>query len=156
VARGTTRSRIARARPTTATPPPRTAGRTTGSREQLAERRARGQRAEDAVAELVAALGFEIIGRNVRVGALELDVVARKGALVAIVEVRTRGEGSFTVGLASVDAKKRASLLRAAERLWKRTLSKLAGVERVRIDVAAVTFDESGTHVEYVEAAVTA
>ncbi len=82
--------------------------------------------------------------------------MARKGELAVIVEVRTRGAGSFTSALESIDAKKRASLVRGAERLWQRKLSKVAGVERVRIDVAAVTFDERGTHIEYVEAAVTA
>jgi putative endonuclease len=92
----------------------------------------------------------------VRVGALELDVVARRAELVVVVEVRTRGAGSFATGLGSIDAKKRASLVRGTERHWRDALSKLAGVERVRIDVAAVTFDDRGTHIEYVEAAVTA
>ena len=108
------------------------------------------------MAELLFARGFEILGRNVRVGALELDIVARKAELVVIVEVRTRGPGSFVSGLGSIDAKKRASLVRGSERHWRSALSKLPGVERVRIDVAAVTFDERGTHVEYVEAAITA
>src|SRR5271163_2337642 len=85
----------------------RTAGRTTASESALSERRARGRRAEDAVAELLFARGFEILGRNVRAGALELDIVARKAELVVIVEVRTRGAGSFSSGLGSIDAKKR-------------------------------------------------
>jgi putative endonuclease len=92
----------------------------------------------------------------VRVGALELDVVARKGDLAVIVEVRTRGPGSFAGALASVDIKKRESLVRGAERYWRATLSKVPGIERVRIDVAAVTFEAGETRVEYVEAAVTA
>jgi Holliday junction resolvase-like predicted endonuclease len=91
----------------------------------------------------------------VRVGPLELDVVARLGALAVIVEVRTRGRGSFTSALESIDAKKRASLVRGAERLWRTKLATLPGIERVRIDVAAVTFEGGGTHVEYIEAAVT-
>jgi putative endonuclease len=88
-------------------------------------------------------------------GALELDVVARQGALVAIVEVRTRGAGAFARGLESVDAKKRATLVRAGERLWRERLATMPGVERVRFDVAAVTFDEGETQVEYIEAAFT-
>jgi putative endonuclease len=92
----------------------------------------------------------------VRIGALELDVVARKGSLAVIVEVRTRGPGSFTSALASIDAKKRALLVRAAEGYWLQTLSKVAGVERVRIDVAAVTFEAQESRVEYIESAVTA
>jgi putative endonuclease len=91
----------------------------------------------------------------VRVGALELDVVARKNDLAVVVEVRTRGPGSFVSALASIDAKKRALLVRGAERHWRETLSKIPGIERVRLDVAAVTFDGAETHVEYFEAALT-
>ncbi len=68
--------------------------------------------------------------RKVRVGALELDVVARKGELAVIVEVRTRGPGSFVSALGSIDAKKRTSLVRGAEQLWREQLSQRAGVER--------------------------
>ena len=71
-----------------------------------------------------------------------------------IVEVRTRGKGSFTSALESVTPRKRDRLLRATDRLWREKLSKLAGVERVRIDVAAVTFDGETTSVEYIEGAI--
>jgi hypothetical protein len=40
--------------------------------------------------------------------------------------------------------------------LWRTKLSKMPGIERVRIDVASVTFDGAETHVEYIEAAFTA
>lgn len=116
----------------------------------------RGARAEDAVVHLPTTRGFAILGRNVRLGKLEIDVIARKGALAAIVEVRTRGEGSYAGPLESIGARKRATLLRAAERVWREKLSKLDGVERLRLDVAAVTFDGVGTHVEYIEGALTA
>ncbi len=102
------------------------------------------------------ARGFAILGRNVRVGALELDILARNGGLAVVVEVRTRGAGSFSRGLASIDAKKRVSLARAAERVWQRTLSKMSEIERLRIDVAAVTFSGDETRVEYIEGALTA
>lgn len=116
----------------------------------------RGVRAEEAVVDYLTTRGFTILGRNVRLGALELDVVARKGSLAAIVEVRTRGEGAYVGALASIDARKRASLLRAAERIWRERLSKLDGVERLRLDVAAVTFDRDEARVEYVAGAFTA
>ncbi len=116
----------------------------------------KGARAEDAVVDFLTTRGFAILGRNVRLGALEIDVIARKGALAAVVEVRTRGEGSYVGALESVGARKRASLLRAADRLWREKLSRVEGVERLRLDVAAVTFDGHRTHVEYVEGAFTA
>ncbi len=113
-------------------------------------------RAEDAVVDFLTTRGFEILGRNVRLGALEIDVVARKGPLAAIVEVRMRGAGAYVGPFASIDANKRATLLRAADRLWREKLSKMEGLDRVRMDVAAVTFDGDETRVEYVEGAFTA
>jgi putative endonuclease len=90
----------------------------------------------------------------VRLGALELDVVARRGALAVIVEVRTRGSGSLQGALASIDGKKRMRLRRATERLWRSKLAAVEEIERVRIDAAAVTFSGDLTRVEYVEGAV--
>jgi putative endonuclease len=115
-----------------------------------------GRRAELAVADYLFALGHRIVGRNVRVGRLELDIVARKGPLLAVVEVRTRGPGAFVGAFASVGGAKRARLRRAVEELWRTRAIALSDVERVRIDVAAVTFTCGSTHVEYVEGAVSA
>ena len=123
-------------------------------RPTAAERRARGRRAELAVADYLVANGFAIIAGNVRLGPLELDLVARRGGLVAVVEVRTRGHGSFDGPFASIRAPKRERLLRAVERLWRERLTAIPEVERVRIDVAAVTFDQGQTLVEYVAGAV--
>jgi putative endonuclease len=115
-----------------------------------------GDRAEDAVADFLVARGFTLLGRNVRVGPLELDLVATKGDLAAIVEVRTRGAGSYAGALASVGATKRMALVRAAERFWREELARRSELTRLRFDVAAVTFDDAGAHVEYIEAAFTA
>jgi putative endonuclease len=113
-----------------------------------------GRRAEAAVADLLFAKGYALLGRNVRLGALELDIVARKGALVVVVEVRTRGAGAWASALESVTQTKRLRLRRAVGRLWRRRLAAMQGVERVRIDVAAVSFVGSQTHVEYIPGAV--
>ncbi len=93
---------------------------------------------------------------NLRLGKLELDIVARKGGLVAVVEVRTRGAGAFQTALASVSATKQRNLLRATDRLWRDHLVGDARIERVRIDVAAVSFADGQTRVEYIAGAVVA
>ncbi len=119
-----------------------------------AERRARGRCAELAVADYLFARGFAVVAGNLRLGALELDLVARRGGLVVVVEVRTRAGGSFEGPFASIRAAKRRRLVRAVDRLWRERLAASPTVERVRIDVAAVTFDEGQTRVEYVEGAI--
>jgi hypothetical protein len=55
---------------------------------------------------------------------------------------------------ASVTPMKRMRLLRATERLWRSSAATRRGVQRVRIDVAAVTFDGGKTTVEYAKGAI--
>ena len=106
------------------------------------------------MADYLFAGGFAILGRNVRLGPLELDIVARRGALVVVVEVRTRGRGARVGPFESIDGTKRARLRRAVERLWRDRLAAMEGVDRVRIDAAAVLTERGSTRIEYVEGAV--
>jgi len=117
------------------------------------ERRARGVRAEALVAEWLEQQGYEIVATNLRLGALELDVVARKGPLVAVVEVRTRGPTALTTGIGSVTPRKRERIRRAGERLWQRRYRRDRSVERLRFDVASVELDADPPRIEYVVAA---
>ncbi len=55
---------------------------------------------------------------------------------------------------ASITRTKRTRLLRATDRLWRSTLSSMKDIQRVRIDVAAVTFDGRKTVVDYAKGAV--
>jgi putative endonuclease len=113
-----------------------------------------GRRAEAAVADYLFARGFALLARNARLGALELDVVARRGPLVVVVEVRARRPGAVVGPFESITRSKRARLVRAVDRLWSRRLSALEGVERVRIDAAAVTIAGGKTRIEYAEGAI--
>jgi putative endonuclease len=106
------------------------------------------------VADYLVGLGCSIVATNLRLGALELDVVARDGVLILVVEVRTRGRGSWTTALGSLGPQKRRRVRLAGERLWDRRYRNDPTVERMRFDVATVTFVEGETHrVEYVPAA---
>jgi len=117
-------------------------------------RTALGRLAETAVADYLVAAGYDVLARNLRLGALELDVVARRGPLVVVVEVRTRRKGSMQRPFESVTYTKRLRLKRAVRRLWREQLAKMRDVQRVRIDAAAVSFEGGETKVEYVEGAV--
>lgn len=113
-------------------------------------RRAQGLAAEERVARwLVEHRGCTILARNLRVGRDEVDIVAREGATLLVVEVRsTRAHTPWVDPLASVTAAKRARLRRAAATLLARSEDK--GVEGVRIDVAALR----GDALDYVDNAV--
>ena len=111
---------------------------------------AKGRDAERIAAEYLRAQGFTILWQNVRIGALEVDLVAKKDELVVIVEVRSRGERAFEKPLASINFEKRRHLLRASRGLWRGRLKKMPDVERVRIDVIAI-----GEEIEWIKGAIT-
>ena len=126
-----------------------------GRQVEVTQRTALGRRAELAVTDYLVARGFRVLARNMRVGSLEIDVVARRGPLVVAVEVRTRSEHSFERPLESIGPAKQRRMLAAAERLWCDHLSSAADVDFLRIDVASVVFRGGQTFVEYLESAVT-
>ena len=112
----------------------------------------KGREAEAVAADHLRADGFVVLWRNVRIGALEVDIVAKKDDLVVIVEVRARGAGAFEKPLASITREKRRLLLRASRGLWRGRLKKMPDVLRLRIDVMAVAEDGA---VEWIKGAIT-
>lgn len=109
-----------------------------------------GARGEREAAQWLAARGYRIIGRNIRMGMGELDIVAHApdGRTIVAVEVKARvrraGAPRASTSVApeaSVTARKRAKLLRlmdalAAANQWH---------DRPRrIDIVAVEFHEGG------------
>ncbi len=97
--------------------------------------------------------GLAILERNLRVGRLELDIVARDGAVVVVVEVRLRGPGAWVRPLDSVDPAKRARVRRAGELLWSQRFAADPDIERMRFDIAGVIFEGDGVKVEIVRSA---
>lgn len=101
-----------------------------------------GRAAEAAAVRFLQARGAQILLRNYRCRCGELDIVARWGEELALVEVRSRSSDAFGGAVASVDAGKRRRLARAAARLLQERpdLARL----RIRFDVMAVK-DPLGT-----------
>lgn len=109
-----------------------------------------GRAAEQLVADRLTEQGFSLLGRNVRVGRLELDLIAQRGALVVFCEVRARAHDRFVAPAATMDPRKVARV-RSAAAQWLR--DQRPGRVDVRFDVAAVVYDVPGGRVEYYEGA---
>jgi putative endonuclease len=110
----------------------------------------RGATAERVVADYLVARGLVLLGTNVRVGRFEIDVLARDGDTIVVVEVRTRGARAWQTAFDSIDARKIERVRRAGERLWETRFASDPSVERMRFDAASVRFDATGeTIVEY-------
>jgi len=103
-----------------------------------------GREAENAVALDLAERGLVILDTNVRLGHLELDIVAREEDTVVVVEVRTRGDTAWQTGMESIVHTKAMRVRTAGERLWRKRFQRDPTVNRMRFDVAIVTYDRHG------------
>jgi putative endonuclease len=109
-----------------------------------------GQRAEQLACDHLERLGFAVVARNVRVGRLELDVIARRGRLLVFCEVRSLSSSRVMTPAQSIDPRKVARVRQAAAQ-WLR--SEKASSMQVRFDVASVLFDVPEGRLNYLEGA---
>lgn len=91
--------------------------------------------------------GWHIEAHRFRLGHHDLDVVARRGHLVAFLEVKTRGgSGSWGTPAESVGWRKRRTLVRVAE-VWRQRHGRPGDV--YRFDLVAVVVESGGYRVEH-------
>ncbi len=109
-----------------------------------------GRRGEDVVEALLRERGYAIVGRNVRVGRLELDLLARRGGLLIVCEVRSRTSDRVvapveTIGREKIQRVRRATARWLMENAWPGAT--------VRFDAASVVFDgpRGAPRVDYYE-----
>lgn len=94
-----------------------------------------GWEAEVAAGRRLTAAGWRVLAHRWAFGRHDLDLIVRRGALVAFVEVKRRLGGSCGSGVESVGPRKR----RIVERLaWAWILRHGAGEDQYRFDVIAV------------------
>ncbi len=74
-----------------------------------------GNIGEEYTAEFLREKGCEILDRNYCIRGGELDIVAKKGELIHIVEVKTRRRGALSGGEEAFTPKKISRILRAAK-----------------------------------------
>ena len=113
-----------------------------------------GGAAEDAVAARLLSLGWTLVDRRVRIGKLEVDIVARRGDIAACVEVRGRRVDALVTAIDSIDWKKKRFLAKAARMLWSRRFARDPSLRVMRIDVATVTYGPGDPVIEIVEGAI--
>jgi putative endonuclease len=114
-----------------------------------------GAAAETAAALHLTALGWVILGRNLRFGRDELDLLARTPKPVrelVAVEVRARSGPAFGDALESVDARKVARLYRsvaALRRVGHPSLGPGPLRESVRVDLVTLRRSRDGWVVQF-------
>lgn len=79
--------------------------------------------------------GYAILYRNFRIRGGEIDIIAKKDDVIAFVEVKTRGEGSYEYGAEAVTKRKRRLVVKTSLEYMSRFPCDL----QPRYDVAEVT-----------------
>lgn len=114
----------------------RTAAASPFARDPAAERkRLLGQRGEAIAARHLTGLGMEVIDRNWRCDAGEIDLVLRDGRVLVVCEVKTRTSTAYGAPLEAIDQRKLDRLRRLAAR-WLRVHD--CHPDDVRIDMVGV------------------
>ncbi len=112
-----------------------------------------GREAEQAAADFLSRAGWRLLGRNVRIGRGELDLIARRGRVLAFIEVKARRTATCGAPEDAVDARKRRQVARLAE-LWLANRPwALTGVDDVRFDIIAVDIAGASPQVRHLPAA---
>ncbi len=114
--------------------------RTTITNEKSIARINTGKNAEDAAADFLQANGHTIIARNLRLGHLEIDLLATlpNTNLLIVIEVKARRAGTHAPEL-RVDWRKRRHLIMAAQMLLSRRMFR---GKQIQFDVVAVEMDQ--------------
>lgn len=79
-----------------------------------------GKVGEEAAWELLAGLGYAILGRNVRIGNVEVDILCRHDNRLVLIEVKTRMIGHYDDDF-KIDSEKIRRLARAGASYVKAT-----------------------------------
>lgn len=87
---------------------------------------ARGRRAEFLAALWLRLKGWQILDRRARTGAGEIDLVARRGATLAFVEVKVRATRDLAIE--AVTARQQSRLVRAGG-LWRARHRRFSGLQ---------------------------
>ena len=105
-----------------------------------------GQEGEKRAALYLKRKGYRIEDQNVRIGGVEIDLVARRGRTVVFVEVKTRRSRRFGPAELAVDARKQSRLIRGAV-AWLATKGR--GVAQARFDVIAWEVGRASTNPDH-------
>lgn len=110
-----------------------------------------GRDAEALAERYLAERGLTLVTRNYRCRVGELDLVMRDHETLVFVEVRRRARSHFGGGAVSIDARKQARLIAAAEHYL--VSHRLDQRQPCRFDVVAIDGAEAGPEIDWISGA---
>ena len=110
-----------------------------------------GRDAEGIAERFLSRRGLMLVSRNYRCRRGEIDLVMRDTDVLVFVEVRRRSTRAFGGGLDSVDARKRARLVAAAEHYLM--VNRIGDDRPCRFDVVAIDGPSSSATIDWIRSA---
>ena len=112
-------------------------------------RRQLGDAGEDLAASALKRQGYKILERNYLTPLGEIDLIARQGKVLVIIEVKTRRGERFGAPQEAVSAAKQNRLRRLADYYLKQ--KRLGADVLVRFDVVGITVNDQGPQIEIIQ-----
>lgn len=109
--------------------------------------REKGAEAEDVASNYLIERGYTIIHRNWYSGHHEIDIVARKNGILAIVEVRSLHRNTFQEPYQSVNKNKQRTIINATNSYIRRFNIN----DEVRFDIISILYGKNGPEIEHME-----
>ncbi len=106
-----------------------------------------GKNGEEIASSYLLKKGYRILDRNWRFGKNEIDIIARDGPFIVIVEVKTRLSNYFAEPETAVTRDKQRILVRSANAYVRYNRINL----EVRFDVIAILFSPGGEQINHIE-----
>ncbi|SEP79360.1 putative endonuclease [Hyunsoonleella jejuensis] len=113
----------------------------------MAQHNELGKKGEQIAVDFLLKTGYDIIERNYRFDKAEVDIIAKKSGILAIVEVKTRSTADFGDPQDFVKPKQIKNLVKAVDEYV--TVNEL-DVE-VRFDIIAIVKETNGYNIEHLE-----
>lgn len=113
------------------------------TREWEDARQVRGLAGEHAALAYLTSCGWSVEAHRFKLGRHDLDLVVRKGSVVAFVEVKTRRSAAFGIAAEAVGWRKQRTLARVAE-LWRLRYGRLG--DTYRFDLVSVAEGAGGKY----------
>ncbi|WP_423817903.1 YraN family protein [Salinimicrobium sp. TIG7-5_MAKvit] len=113
----------------------------------MAQHNELGKRGEEMAAAHLLAKGYELVARNFTYQKAEVDIIARKGNILAVVEVKTRSTPDFGDPQDFVKKKQINQLVKAIDYF----VNEHNLYVEVRFDIIAIIKNKAGTRLEHIE-----
>lgn len=106
-----------------------------------------GKKGEDLAVDFLLKNGYDIITRNYTYQKAEVDIIVRKGDILAVVEVKTRTSADFGDPQQFLKPKQMQRIIKAVDKFVN---SNAMDVE-IRFDIIAIVLNKKGMSLEHLE-----